>query len=484
MVIQPPQSSKPPSHSDHVPDDQAFCTVVSKNHLACARTLCRSVLRCHPGARFFVLLVDRVDGYFDPAGEPFELILADDLGNIPERNHLFFKYDVLELNCALKPYLLEHLFVRYSLKKLVYFDSDILVFSRLEQILDELDRATVILTPHLTSPLEDSHHPGELDILLAGTFNLGFLAMSWTGDAPRLLKWWQARVHRRCELAPAEGVLLDQKWMELAPSLFDRVQILREPLYNIAYWNCHERAPGLQFLDGQLTMHGRSAGFFHFSGLNPRNIEQVSMHQTRYTLNDLPHLRPLFEHYRDRLYDEGYPTSSRWPYAYSRFDNGATIPVAARTLYRSLGQEALRFGDPFKTAGSHSFFSWLNQPVGKTPADTQQENISRLHREIYQCNPDLRQRFPDGLGVDRSALWNWLKTDGMGVYQLSDDFFPTTYQSVPEAPSRKLLRVIKRIFQNKHMLNAHNTIGAMLRRLLKPYPRLLAWIRALDERLF
>ena len=107
-----------------------------------------------------------------------------------------------------------------------------------------------------------------------------------------------------------------------------------------------------------------------------------------------------------------------------------------------------------------------------------------MHWELYRCNPDLRQRFPEDLRIDRSALWNWLKIEGMPLYQLTDDFFPTTSQSVPEAPTRQLLRVIKRILKNKRMLKAHNAIGTLLSWLLRPYPRLLARIRALDQRLF
>ena len=48
------------------------CTIVSKNYLSYARVLARSFLDHHPGGRFFVLLVDRIDGHFDASAEPFE----------------------------------------------------------------------------------------------------------------------------------------------------------------------------------------------------------------------------------------------------------------------------------------------------------------------------------------------------------------------------------------------------------------------------
>src|SRR5207244_706871 len=81
----------------------AFCTIVSKNYLAQARVLANSIHTHHPDSPVFVLLVDRVDGCFDPQAEPFTLIEIEDLP-IPTLPRFCFKYSVLELNTAAKPY--------------------------------------------------------------------------------------------------------------------------------------------------------------------------------------------------------------------------------------------------------------------------------------------------------------------------------------------------------------------------------------------
>jgi hypothetical protein len=57
----------------------AACTIVAKNYLSFARVLARSFHAHHPDLPFFVLLADEVDGYFDPAQEPFQLIPFCDL---------------------------------------------------------------------------------------------------------------------------------------------------------------------------------------------------------------------------------------------------------------------------------------------------------------------------------------------------------------------------------------------------------------------
>src|SRR5688500_6920555 len=98
-------------------NDAVICTIVLINYLTHARTLARTFLHHHPEGRVFVLLVDEIDGYFDPAGEPFTTILAREL-NIPNFSTMAFRYTVLELNTAVKPFFLEYLFNKYGCDKL------------------------------------------------------------------------------------------------------------------------------------------------------------------------------------------------------------------------------------------------------------------------------------------------------------------------------------------------------------------------------
>ena len=86
------------------------CTIVTKNYLAAARTVCRSFLQHHPGARAVVLLADEIEGAFDPAKEPFEVIEARELG-MPDFSDVAYRYAPLELTTALKPSFLLHLLV-------------------------------------------------------------------------------------------------------------------------------------------------------------------------------------------------------------------------------------------------------------------------------------------------------------------------------------------------------------------------------------
>jgi hypothetical protein len=53
---------------------------------------------------------------------------------------------------------------------------------------------------------------------------------------------------------PSQGMHVDQNWVNFAPGMQDGVFILRDPAYNIAYWNLHERGGPLA-LRKRKTIH-------------------------------------------------------------------------------------------------------------------------------------------------------------------------------------------------------------------------------------
>lgn len=379
----------------------AACTIVSRNYLSLARTCCRTFLEQHPGARAFVLVVDRLEG-FDPAAEAFECLAADQLG-IPRFEEFAFKYSVVELNTAVKPWFLERLLHRPGVRTLVYLDPDVQVFGPFTELREALRRSQIVLTPHALTPIPpDGLRPTEQDFLTSGAYNLGFAALRPGLPARRLLRWWQERLYDGAFSDPQRGLFTDQKWMDLAPSFFPRVGLLRHPGYNVAYWNLHERQALERGPDGRLRVEGAPLRFFHFSGYDRRRPAEVSKHQDRWRVPALnEEYQRLFAGYAEALDASGWEQSSRLPYAYGFFDNGARIPEQARRLYRELGDERGRFGNPFETGHAGSFFEWLTSPLpGGLP--------SPLERALRDCRADLVAAFPDPQGRDRVEWLTWL----------------------------------------------------------------------------
>jgi hypothetical protein len=405
-------------------EDVAICTVASKNYLAYVRAFAESVRSTNPNVPIHVLLVDRIDGTFDPSEEPFQLLTIEDLGNIPNLPHFCFKYSALELNTAVKPYFFDDLFRRHGLKKILFFDPDILLFAGAGPLWEALERYDLILTPHLTAPYRDRKWPDELQINRAGIFNLGFLGMRDSTDTRTFLAWWKEKLYDACYMDPDRGMHVDQKWVNFAPAFFEGVGILRDPALNIAYWNLHQSGRDLRFQNNRLELAGKPAVFFHFSGLDLRRIHGISKHQNRFSLSDLPNLQPLFEHYRASLLRHGLMDSSRWPSVYDCFDNGARIPQAARNLYRNLGSAALEFGNPFRAEGEESFWHWLSTPVKGGREARGKPLVSRLWWEIYRMRPHLKRAYPDPLGRDRIAFLTWAKNSGLREHEVDARFLP------------------------------------------------------------
>jgi hypothetical protein len=105
--------------------------------------------------------------------------------------------------------------------------------------------------------------------MLSGTFNAGFVGVSSRPEASAILQWWQDRLLGACSYAVADGVYYDQRWLDLAPVLFEGVGILRDAGCNVAYWNLQERQVAVGAAG--ITVGGGPARFFHFSGFDPHD---------------------------------------------------------------------------------------------------------------------------------------------------------------------------------------------------------------------
>eukprot|EP00913_Durusdinium_trenchii_P001253 g1154.t2 len=91
----------------------------------------------------------------------------------------------------------------------------------------------------------------ERAIMLAGQFNFGFIALAKSAVSSEWLTLWIERLRYYGFASPSEGMHFDQNWGNFIPSYFaqDQYLILRDPRYNIAYWNLHYRGKHLHMVD-------------------------------------------------------------------------------------------------------------------------------------------------------------------------------------------------------------------------------------------
>lgn len=280
-------------------------TTCSANHLAQAKGLGDSLLQHNPGYKLMIGLVDKLDGRV--GGDyyaPYDLVEAQEL-NIPAFQQMCEAYDVFELNCALKVFFEAYALEKYKADKVIFLDSDMLVFDSLRFIEEELDKKSILLTPHILTPFKkDGKRPFEREMLKNGIFNGGFFAVKNNVEGNAFITWWKERMIDQCYVNVKEGLFVDQKWLNLAPIFFSALGWLNHPGCNAAYWNLHERT--ISKKTGQYYVNEQPLLFFHFSGYSVDLPNQISRHQDRISFEENAALKELFGFYHQTLMENNH----------------------------------------------------------------------------------------------------------------------------------------------------------------------------------
>jgi glycosyltransferase involved in cell wall biosynthesis len=404
----------------------AVFTIVAKNYLPFARTLMASVAARHPHWERWVLLADRVDGHFDVACEPFQVFEASQL-TIPELRKVCFRYTIYELNTAVKPWFFRYLFER-GYAQVIFLDPDIFVYAPLSEVEGAWQAgALAVVTPHLTGRVRDQYRPSERDILLAGTYNLGFLALARRPELGELLEYWCEKSLRDFIVDPRTGLFTDQKWIDLVPGMFSDIHILRHEGYNVAYWNLPHRKVRRE--DARFFVNDVPLVFFHFSGLDPAAPRGFSKHQNRYRLADLGVVDDLVRDYSAVVHENGYERCHRWPYAYGYLADGTPIPDEIRRLYHA--------SDTFQDFAGDDPFA-LEAGALNTPSDAGSPPITWMMQAVHRVRGDLRAAFPDPLGRDREAFARWFAENAEREHRLPSVFTDPFKHSASTAPRDSL----------------------------------------------
>jgi hypothetical protein len=402
-------------------------TIASRNYMHSVRTLMEGVTRFSPDGTHRLLALCDKRGNFDFSQDTFEIIDLDQIP-LPDKQNFIFQYSLLEINTAIKPFVFELLFKR-GFEKVIYFDPDIAIYSSLEDMIHRLDDSNILLTPHLTAPIDDGRFPSERDILISGSKNLGFAAFRKTNQTCEFIKWWQSKLERDCVVDYKRGLFVDQKWMEFTTDFCDRVQIVRHPGWNVAYWNLSTRVieskkplTDSNLEDSAFTSNGEPLVFFHFSGLNvEKNF--FSRHQNRFTLTSLPPaVEALVKSYHSGLVRNGIIEIQKTPYHYANFPDGTPIPDLARKIFRENRVELVKqFPDPARK-DSTAFIRYINEPYLQNGRSS--PFITRIAREAQRSHPylPLEEQFPDILGAQARSFTEWLIGPGREYYKLDEIF--------------------------------------------------------------
>jgi hypothetical protein len=353
-------------------------TSAAVNYLPKVRVLCRSIKRHHPEAMVHLALSDERPAWLTPEGEPFDSILEMSGLDIPALRGWTFMHSVVELSTAIKPFALQKLLARDDCRAVLYLDPDMVVFSRLDDILATLERANVALTPHQTKPETDLEHvvDNEITSLRMGVFNLGFVGVAPTAEGKRFAQWWADRCYHYCRAEVHNGLFTDQKWINFAPIFFDGVAIVKSSRHNVATWNLTTRVMTGDIEHG-IRVDGEPLGFYHFTGFDSGAHRIMAFKNA--PGNEA--LQQLIAWYDRETRPEASDPVTKTPWAFARFDDGTPILPQHRWVYRDRRDLQAAFPDPYATGGDElTFLEW--------------------------CRTEGRIRFPEFFTGNSPAAWS------------------------------------------------------------------------------
>ena len=385
--------------------DHRVVTIAARNYISRTAVLARSYSAHHPGRRLVILLVDG-DGKSIPTSPDFDIATTADLPlDADEVRRMAMIYDVTEFCTSLKPWALQML-LGAGADVATYLDPDIEIFAALDELAEAARDHSIALTPHTLDPFpRDGLQPTESDIMLAGAFNLGYISVSPAGQP--MLDWWKERLQRHSVVAPDKGVFVDQRWIDMVPSYFHHT-IIKDPGYNVAYWNLHERT--LTQEGRQIRVNDQPLRFFHYSGYRvdrPWILNKYYAERPRVLMSEHPVVYGLCDEYRRQLREaEARFGSVDQPYGFANLRDGTPITPWLRVAYRQALVEAEEKDDPLPPApfgADHDaeFIKWLRSPIRSGSL------ITNYVLSLWKVRPDLQAAFPEPHGEHEKTFHSW-----------------------------------------------------------------------------
>jgi hypothetical protein len=240
----------------------------------------------------------------------------------------------------------------------LYFDPDMVLFSRVDDILATLEGSNLALTPHQTKPEEtlDAIVDNEVASLKHGVFNLGFIGVRNTAEGRRFADWWAQRTYYLCRAEVESGLFTDQKWVNFAPVFFDGVAIIKSSRHNVATWNLTTRRMTGDFERG-FRVDGEPLGFYHFTGFDSGAHRIMAIKNASAS----PAVQELIAWYEREIVVADRDPISAWPWAFGRFADGTPIEAGHRWFYRESPDLQQAFPDPYAVPNERmGYLGWCN----------------------------------------------------------------------------------------------------------------------------
>lgn len=285
-----------------------FCTLFDSNYLLKGVAMIRSLAAHCPGAHVHVLCMDDQTGpILQSLGLPVTCIaladLEDDTLRAAKRDRSVAEY-CWTLSPSLPWYVLQH---HPEVDFITYVDADLLFYSPVQPLFDEIGHASIAIIEHRFTP-----RLKHLEV--NGRFCVEWVSFRRDAEGLACLDRWRRQCIEWCYYRLEDGRMGDQKYLDAWPDLHGAaLHILTHPGAGIAPWNYAQykfsgSPQGDVMVDGaplifyhfhqfQLLDNGRYdrlSTFYTSECAEPSRVYEIYEAQLARTLRDVRSVRPGF----------------------------------------------------------------------------------------------------------------------------------------------------------------------------------------------
>lgn len=273
-----------------------FCTLFDSGYLLKGVAMLESLVRHCPNAQTYVLCMDEVT---KSILESLKIsgVQCISLSDIESDDLLKAKQNrgVAEYCWTLSPSLPSYVLDHYSdIELITYLDADLLFYSSVEPLFDEIGGASIAIIEHRFPPrLKDRE--------VNGRFCVEWVSFRRDTEGMACLTRWRDQCIEWCYYRLEDGKMGDQKYLDEWPERYSSCHILMHPGAGVAPWNYAQYTFGKDGY-GNITVDGSPLIFYHFHQfqlLDDGTFDRLS----RFYTDECREPESIYSHYETRLKD-------------------------------------------------------------------------------------------------------------------------------------------------------------------------------------
>jgi len=235
-----------------------FCTLFDSGYLIKGLAMIRSLVRWCPEAHVFVLCMDdTAKEILTALASPYITCIA--LRDIETEALLEAKKTrgVAEYCWTLSPCLPSYVLENHPQVDLItYIDSDLLFYSPVQPIFDEIGQNSIAIIEHRFAPRL-------MERVVNGRFCVEWVSFLRDEEGMRCLTRWKEQCIEWCYYRLEEGRMGDQKYLDEWPGRYSKCHIINAGGAGIAPWN-YEKLAFSSTDSGEIYVDGNPLIFYHF----------------------------------------------------------------------------------------------------------------------------------------------------------------------------------------------------------------------------